>query len=160
METMQTNPNESMQNSIEELKQLERKNLRLNRIKLICLALTTAACVLICVMLLVNIGKITKNIDDLSAVMTEAGSNINTVAQDLQKLDFKALGESVETFATTGAETVDQIRSSTQGLETLIEQISNAMKNLQSINIEQLNDSIQEMHDVLEPLSKFFKAFQ
>lgn len=160
METMQTNPNESLQNSIEELKQLERKNLRLNRIKLICLALTTAACVLICVMLLVNIGKITKNIDDLSAVMTEAGSNINTVAQDLQKLDFRALGESVETFATTGAETVDQIRSSTQGLETLIEQISNAMKNLQSINIEQLNDSIQEMHDVLEPLSKFFKAFQ
>lgn len=160
METMQTNPNESLQNSIEELKQLERKNLRLNRIKLICLALTTAACVLICVMLLVNIGSITKNIDDLSAVMTEAGSNINTVAQDLQKLDFKALGESVETFATTGAETVDQIKSSTQGLETLIEQISNAMKNLQSINIEQLNDSIQEMHDVLEPLSKFFKAFQ
>ena len=160
METMQTNPNESLQNSIEELKQLERKNLRLNRIKLICLALTTAACVLICVMLLVNIGKITKNIDDLSAVMTEAGSNINTVAQDLQKLDFEALGDSVETFATTGAETVDQIKSSTQGLETLIEQISNAMKNLQSINIEQLNDSIQEMHDVLEPLSKFFKAFQ
>lgn len=160
METMQTNPNESLQNSIEELKQLERKNLRLNRIKLICLALTTAACVLICVMLLVNIGSITKNINDLSAVMTEAGSNINTVAQDLQKLDFKALGDSVKTFASTGAETVDQIKSSTQGLETLIEQISNAMKNLQSINIEQLNDSIQEMHDVLEPLSKFFKAFQ
>ena len=160
MESMQTNPNESLQNSIEELKQLERKNLRLNRIKLICLALTTAACVLICVMLLVNIGKITKNIDDLSAVMTEAGSNINTVAQDLQKLDFKALGDSVETFATTGAETIDQIKSSTQGLETLIEQISDAMKNLQSINIEQLNDSIREMHDVLEPLSKFFKAFQ
>ena len=160
METMQTNPNESLQNSIEELKQLERKNLRLNRIKLICLALTTAACVLICVMLLVNIGKITKNIDDLSAVMTEAGSNINTVAQDLQKLDFKALGDSVDTFASTGAETVDQIKSSTQGLETLIEQISNAMKNLQSINIERLNDSIQEMHDVLEPLSKFFMAFQ
>lgn len=160
MESMQTNTNESLQNSIEELKQLERKNLRLNRIKLICLALTTAACVLICVMLLVNIGKITKNIDDLSAVMTEAGSNINTVAQDLQKLDFEVLGESVETFATTGAETIDQIKSSTQGLETLIEQISNAMKNLQSINIEQLNDSIREMHDVLEPLSKFFKAFQ
>lgn len=160
METMQTNPNESLQNSIEELKQLERKNLRLNRIKLICLALTTAACVLICVMLLVNIGSITKNINELSAVMTEAGSNINTVAQDLQKIDFELLGNSVQAFADSGTETIQQIKDATAGLETILGEAQTALKNISGINIKQLNESIQELHDVLQPLANFFQIFQ
>ena len=159
METLQTVPNDTMLKTIEELRDYEKKNLRINRIKLICAAAALALCVLIVIVLSVNVGRITRNIEDLSAAVEETGQNINTVAIDLQKIDFQSLSESAQAFADTGIKTIDQINNATSGLDSLLSEAQTALQNISGINIKDLNESIQDLHDVLEPLSNFFKVF-
>ena len=159
METLQTVPNDTMLKTIEELRDYEKKNLRINRIKLICAAAALALCVLIAIVLSVNVGRITRNIEDLSAAVEETGQNINTVAIDLQKIDFQSLSESAQAFADTGIKTIDQINNATSGLDSLLSEAQTALQNISGINIKDLNESIQDLHDVLEPLSNFFKVF-
>ena len=159
METLQTVPNDTILKTIEELRDYEKKNLRINRIKLICAAAALALCVLIAIVLSVNVGRITRNIEDLSAAVEETGQNINTVAIDLQKIDFQSLSESAQAFADTGIKTIDQINNATSGLDSLLSEAQTALQNISGINIKDLNESIQDLHDVLEPLSNFFKVF-
>ena len=159
METLQTVPNDTILKTIEELRDYEKKNLRINRIKLICAAAALALCVLIAIVLSANIGRITRNIEDLSAAVEETGQNINTVAIDLQKIDFQSLSESAQAFADTGIKTIDQINNATSGLDSLLSEAQTALQNISGINIKDLNESIQDLHDVLEPLSNFFKVF-
>ena len=159
METLQTVPNDSLLKTIEELREYEKKNLRINRVKLICAIAALALCILIAIVLFVNIGQITRNIEDLSAAVEETGENINNVAIDLQKIDFQTLSESAQDFTKAGTETIGQIKDATSGLDTLLNEAQTALKNISSINIDQLNESIQELHDVLQPLSNFFKVF-
>lgn len=156
METVQAVPNADLIRTIEELRTFEKKNLRINRIKLCCSAVAAILCVIIAIVLSVYIGRITKNIDELSAVMTEAGENINIVAEDLQKIGFEKLGNSVQMFADVGTETLNQIKDATSGLDSILDNANDAIRNISSINIDQLNQSIQELHDVLQPLANFF----
>ncbi len=159
METIPSVPNETLLKTIEELRTYEKKNLRINRIKLCCSAVAAILCVVIAIVLSIHIGRITKDIDELSAVMTETGENINLVAQDLQMIDFEHLGGSVKTFADVGTETIDQIKNATTGLDAILDNADIAIRNISNININQLNQSIQELHDVLEPLANFFNLF-
>ena len=159
METVQPAINETFIKTIEELRTYEKKNLRINRVKLTLTAIAAVLIVLIAVLLSTYVGKITHDINDLSATMTEAGNNINVVAEDLQKIDFELLGSSVQAFAQTGTETIDQIKESTQGLDQVLSDAQTAMQNLSSIDIRKLNESIQELHDVLEPVANFFNIF-
>ncbi len=160
METMQAAPNEALLKTIEELRTLEQKNLRINRIKLICALTAVVLCILIAIILSVNVGRITRNINDLTAAVEETGTNINLVAEDLQKIDFELLGNSVQAFADSGTETIQQIKDATAGLDTILGEAQTALKNISGINIKQLNESIQELHDVLQPLANFFQIFQ
>lgn len=160
MEALQTVPYESLQKTIEELRTLEKKNLRINRIKLVCALIAVVLCVVIAIVLFVNIGAISKNIEDLSVAMTEAGNNINVVAEDLQKIDFVSLGESAQAFTQAGTETIGQIKDATSGLDSILSEAETALKNISKINIDQLNQSIQELQDVLQPLANFAKLFQ
>lgn len=159
MEAVQPTVNDALLKSIEELKTYEKKNLRINRIKLICAFIAAALCVVIAIVLIGSAGRITENIDSISATMTEAGNNINLVAEDLQKIDFELLGNSVQSFADTGTETISQIKEATTGLDTILDEAEGAIQNISSINIDQLNQSIKELHDVLEPLANFFNIF-
>ncbi len=160
METLQAVPEETLVKTIEELRTYEKKNLRINRIKLCCSAVAAILCIIIAIVLSVYIGRITKNIDDLSAVMTEAGENITIVAEDLQKIDFEKLGGSVQMFAVTGTETINQVKEATKGLDVILDNANDAITNISNINIAQLNQSIQELHDVLKPLADFFNVFR
>lgn len=156
---MESITNEPMQKTIEELRTFEKKNLLINRIKLGITAFLAVLCIVIAVVLIKNVSRISKNIDDLSAVVTEAGENINEVATDLQKIDFVALGDSAKTFADVGTETTQQIKDATSGLDTILSDAEQALQSISSINIDQLNADIKALHDVLEPLSNFFKVF-
>jgi len=160
METTQnTSEQETLAKTIEEIRTYEKKNLRVNRIKMICSVISVALCIMIAVLLSINIGQITRDIDDISATMTEAASNINIVAQDLQKINFEELSGSVQLFANAGTETINQIKEATTGLDRILDEAEEAIKNISSINIENLNESIQELHDVLQPLAKLANMF-
>ena len=159
MESIQAVPNETLLKTIEELRTYEKKNLRINRVKLCCAVAAACLLVIVAIVLSVYIGRITKNIDELSAVMEEAGENINIVAEDLQKIDFEKLGSSIQLFADTGTETIGQIQEATKGLDSIMTDAGIAIKNISSINIAQLNESIQELHDVLQPIANAFNIF-
>lgn len=148
------------QNTLEELLRYEKKNLLINRIKLVCAALCVVICIVVAIILTVNVGKITKEVESVSAVLTETGENIDVVAKDLNKIDFEALGTSIQSFAEVGTETIEQIKTSTQGLDEIMEQVKIAVGNLSDVNIEELNNGIKTLSDVLTPLAKFFNAFR
>ena len=155
--TMTPSSNESLEQTIRELRDFEKRNLRINRIKLICAAAAVVVCMIIALVLVINVGKITREVESASKVMTEAGESINEVAKNLNEIDFEALGTSVQTFTDIGTDTVEQIKTSTQGLDTLLIEAHTALENLSSVNIEELNSGIEKLNAVLEPLARFFK---
>ena len=161
MEAVQPNlTNNAQEESIKELLRYEKKNLRINRIKLICAIACVVLCAIVAIVVIVNVGKITREVESVSAVMTQTGENIDKVAQELDGIDFEALETSVQTFATVGTETIEQITASTEGLDEVMAQVKLAVTNLSDINIDELNTGIKTLNDVLEPLAKFFSVFR
>lgn len=148
------------ENSIEELIRYEKKNLRINRIRLVCSLIAVALCVIIAVVLSVNVGRVVNEVEKVSGVMTEAGESINEVATSLNEIDFATLEKSVETFADVGTETIRQIQNSTTDLDTILEEVRTSINRLGSVNIDDLNNGIKTLNDVLEPLANFFHLFQ
>ena len=148
------------ENSIEELIRYEKKNLRINRIRLVCSLIAVALCVIIAVVLSVNVGRVVNEVEKVSDVMTEAGESINEVAKSLNEIDFATLEKSVETFADVGTETIRQIQNSTKDLDTILEEVRTSINRLGSVNIDELNNGIRTLNDVLEPLANFFHLFQ
>ena len=148
------------ENSIEELIRYEKKNLRINRIRLVCSLIAVALCVIIAVVLSVNVGRVINEVEKVSGVMTEAGESINEVATSLNEIDFATLEKSVETFADVGTETIRQIQNSTKDLDTILEEVRTSINRLGSVNIDELNNGIRTLNDVLEPLANFFHLFQ
>lgn len=146
--------------SLNELLTFEKKNYRINQIKLICAVACVVICAAIAIALFVNVAKITNRVQEVSAVMTEAGESINEVAKSLNEIDFEALSDSVTTFTSIGTETIDQIKTSTQGLDTMLEEVRASMIKLGSVDINELNNGIKTLNDVLEPLRKFANMFQ
>ena len=152
-------PVEQLKQTIEELRKYEKKNLRINRIRMLCSAAALLLLVIAFVLLSVNLGKIMKEIDEVSGVVLETGNNINTVAEDLTKVDFEKLGKSIQGIADIGEDTLKQINQSAGELETMISAAETAMDHINSVNFDDLNSGIQRLNDVLEPLSKFFNIF-
>ena len=61
MESIQAVPNETLLKTIEELRTYEKKNLRINRVKLCCAVAAACLLVIVAIVLSVYIGRITKN---------------------------------------------------------------------------------------------------
>ena len=69
-------------------------------------------------------------------------SNLNTVTDELARADLKGMVADVDSFVTTGQEAVEQ-----------------ATEKLNIIDFETLNQAIEDLADVVEPLAKFFNVF-
>ena len=161
MEHVPQTANETMtqEQMLSELLCYEKKNLLINRIKLICAMACVVICTCVALILAINVRRITREVKSVSDVLTETGANIDEVAKDLNEIDFEALSASVKTFADVGTETIEQIKTSTQGLDTVLEEVRTAVENLSSININELNNGIRKLNDVLEPLAQALSIF-
>ena len=163
METISAAPNESgaeLTAAIRELQRLEKKNLLINRIKLAI----AFACLLICIILAVfvfrNLGSLIQKTDTAVEVLTEAGNNINTLAGDLEKMDFEKLGKSLSNIVDISEDTIGEIHQAVGGLDQLVKDADDAMQHINSINFEDLNNGIRQLNDILEPVAKFFNVFK
>lgn len=154
-------PNEAAEfrKTIEELRAYEKKNLRINRFRLLCSAAAMVLLAVVLILLLVNVRSITKQIEDVSKVVIETGTNVNTVAEDLSKVDFETLGKSMQNIADVGEDTLKQVSKAAGGLDTMMENAGKVMDHLNSIDFDDLNNGIKSLNEVLEPLSKFFNIF-
>ena len=69
-------------------------------------------------------------------------SNLNTVTDELARADLEGMVADVDSFVPTGQEAVEQ-----------------ATEKLNIIDFETLNQAIEDLADVVEPLAKFFNVF-
>ncbi len=150
---------DQLKQTIDELRKYEKKNLFINRIRMICSAACLLLLIIAIVLISINVGKIMKQVDAVSEVLLKTGETINTVAEDLSKVDFEKLGKSIQNITDIGEDTLKQINQSASELDTLISSAEAAMNHLNSINFGDLNNGIQKLNEVLEPLAKFFNIF-
>lgn len=73
---------------------------------------------------------------------------LSIVADNLEQIDITYMTESVTNLAVTG----------TESLETAMLQVTDALENLNKLDIETLNQSIADLGAIVEPMARLFGA--
>ena len=95
---------------------------------------------------------------------TTAG--INDVSDKLKEIDFKAIEETYQSFVSTAEDTIEQLKNDTEGINELIDQTMDTMKEADSVfesiskvDFSSLSEGIKKFNEVIEPLSRLFGSF-
>ena len=160
MEENLTAEQESLQ-LLRDIAQSQKKQEKYARWQYLVSVASACACVLIALVLLVG-GIYVKNqaqgvVDKVNGTLMEADeavNNFNQVAQDILSLDLQNLTRGVTNLTEEASEGISQAMESLQGTMT---EAQEAMENVKGLNIDKLNEGIQKLNDVLEPLAKFFR---
>ena len=130
---------------LERMEKTNRQQLRYMRLQSI-LAVLAALCF---VALAFAVGRVMPRFSDfadeaenLLAQAEVVLTNLEEVTQELTQVEFTAMVEDVDSL----------VSSSQAGLEETLEKVN-------SIDIEKLNEAIDGLSKVVEPLAKFFKVF-
>lgn len=126
---------------LELMKKLEKSNRRGNFLSLLqCLFMLVAAvcCVLVLIQVFTVLPQITQLMDQMESVLI----NLEEATGDLTNLDLGGMIADVDTLVVTGQQTLEA-----------------TMEKLNSLDIETLNKTIQDLADVVEPLAKLTKVF-
>ena len=96
--------------------------------------------------------------------VTTAG--INDVSDKLKEIDFKAIEETYQSFVSTAEDTIEQLKNDTEGINELIDQTMDTMKEADSVfesiskvDFSSLSEGIKKFNEVIEPLSRLFGSF-
>lgn len=108
-------------------------------------ALILAAVVIVC--LAVIVPKVMTTIDSANEILTQVSETITLADTTLESVtemsdSISDMGTTMDTFITDNAETVEEV-----------------MTKLEEIDFEGLNDAIEDLGDVVEPLANFFGKF-
>ena len=108
-------------------------------------AFILCAAVILCMMIVVP--KAMATIDSANAILTQVSETIvlaDTTLESVTEMSTSItdMGTTMDTFITDNAETVEEI-----------------MTKLEEIDFEGLNDAIEDLGDVVEPLATFFGKF-
>ena len=130
---------------LERMEKTNRRQLRYMRLQSI-LAVLAALCF---VALAFAVGQVMPRLsgfaDEAENLLAQAEvvlTNLEEVTQELTEVEFTAMVEDVDSL----------VSSSQAGLEETLEKVN-------SIDIEKLNEAIDGLAKVVEPLAKFFKVF-
>ena len=91
--------------------------------------------------LVADINRLTAPMEEMMGPIGEAADSMKKVAKEMEDIDFKGMSKDVGELVVNANES-----------------ISEAMKKVEALDIDSLNQSIQELHQVLEPLSRFFSV--
>lgn len=164
---MESNPNtvpvpennEQIKQLFDELRTYEKKNLRINRIRMACSIAGLTLLVVALIAVLINVGTVVRKVNAVSEIAIETVNNINTIAEQVTKIDLEKLGKSIQNVAELGEETLQHVKDATADLGALVKDADEAMQHINSVNFEDLNNGIQRLNDVLAPMAKFFNIF-
>lgn len=165
---MESNPNtvsvsddkEQLKQMLDELRTYEKKNLRINRIRMACTIAGLSLLIVALILVLVNVGTVVRKVDAVSEAAIKTVNNINAIAEQVTKVDLEKLGKSMQNVAVLGEETLQQVKDATKGLDVLVKDADDAMQHINSVNFEDLNNGIQRLNSILEPMAKFFNIFK
>lgn len=116
-----------------------RKQLVYSRIQC-AFCLIAAAC---CAVLLLTVLKLVPQLQALTEQADIVMTNLETVTEELTKLDLEAM-----------VENIDSLVGTSQGA------VSSAIEKLEQVDIDTLNEAISDLSDVIEPLAKIANRFK
>ena len=157
---VQNDTNKELLDAIKELRDSEKKNLRINRIRLATALLCLVVCVIAAIVVFGKAGALMKKADTALDALTDAGNNINALSEEIEKMDLEKLGKSLGNIVDVSEETIGEIHQAVGGLDQLVKDADDAMQHINSVDFENLNNGIQRLNDVLEPVADFFKRLQ
>lgn len=129
---------------LELLKQIEKTNrqqLRSSRLQCILMVITALCCVAVLVMVVNFLPQINAVVSQMETVL----GNLEVTTAQLVQMDLESLESvvtNVDALVATGQESLEQ-----------------TMEKLNALDFETLNRAIQDLAAVVEPLAKFFSAF-
>lgn len=80
-------------------------------------------------------------------------SNLNSISDELAKVEFVEMTESVTTIAVEGTESIDYAM---EELDTALSSLDEALKTVTMIDVDKLNQSIEDLSAIMSPLAAFF----
>ena len=156
----QKQTDEELLSTLKELHAYEKKNLRVNRIRLVVSAVCLLLAIVTAVFVFVRVGTLTDNLNNASGVITATAEKINNLADELEKLNIAELSRSLGNIVRISEETITEIQKASGGLDALVKDADEAMQHINSVDFENLNNGIQRLNDILKPVADFFNIFK
>jgi hypothetical protein len=138
--------NEKMMELLERMEKANRKQVAYARLQFI-FTLIAAAC---CAVLLFSGMKILPQLQEAAVQAETVLSNLESVTTELAQADLSGMVENVDVLVTN----VDGLVGTSQ---TAVEQ---TMTKINSVDFEALNDAIEDLSAVIEPIANFFNTFK
>lgn len=127
-----------IQNVLHKIEENSRKQLFYTRIQFGCTLILTVCCAI----LLFRIGQFLPELELLANQAEQVLANLETITGELQKLDMAGMVENINSLVTTSQAGVEE-----------------AMDAIKEIKFDTLNQAIEDLSAVIQPMADFVKRF-
>lgn len=150
--TMQATEQQRILSCLQTISEQNKKNQRRQKLQLIFTAV--AACAMVGILLAVlvmgvkTISVLETTAAEVETVMETAAEAMGTVqnlAEEMQQVDYENLSKSVTKLATEGTKGIGEALAK---LETTMTEAEAALKKLEELDIEGLNEGIEQLNDI------------
>ena len=138
--------NQKLMDLLEQMEKANRKQVAYARLQFI-FSVIAAIC---CILLLLAGVKVLPQLQEAALQAETVLTNLETVTTELAQADLIGMVENVDALVTN----VDGLVGTSQ------EGVEQAMAKINAIDFDALNDAIQDLSDVIEPIAKFFNTFK
>ena len=138
--------NQKLMDLLEQMEKANRKQVAYARLQFV-FSVIAAIC---CILLLLAGVKILPQLQEAALQAETVLTNLETVTTELAQADLIGMVENVDALVTN----VDGLVGTSQ------EGVEQAMAKSNAIDFDALNDAIQDLSDVIEPIAKFFNTFK
>ena len=138
--------NDKMIQLLEDIKKANRQQALFSKLQFVFAAIA----VLCCVIMLCSVLKVLPMIQDIATEAETMISNLETVTADLAKSDLLSI-----------VEDMDDLVGNVDGLvKTSQSGVEQALQKINGIDFDALNEAIDDLSDVIEPIAKFFNKYK
>ena len=151
---------------VELLKKVDESNrqqARFVKIQCILTAVTLVCCFVVFIMVANVMPKLLPQLTSVAAQLQTVLSNVEQVTEDLAETDLESMITGVDSLVGNVDGLVGDVGGLVDDVDILVatgqDSLRKTMDKLNAINFETLNQAIEDLADVVEPLAKFFNVF-
>ena len=116
----------------------------------------SVAAVVLCLVLLISVLQFIPQVQQMLSRADIILTNLEVVSDQLTNMDLSGMVANVDSLVSN----VDSLIGNVDGLVTTSQaSLEDTLQNISQINFETLNKAIEDLSDVIEPLARFFNAF-
>lgn len=138
----------------------QKKSQRRQRIQLVCVIV--AACAMLAMFAgvmvfgsraVATLESTADNLEAAVATVSKTMENVNTLAEELQEVDYETLTENVNALTEAGTKGINEALSD---LKSTMTNVQRAIENVNKLDIDSLNKSIEQMGTIMEGIQKWY----